>query len=159
MAEAIAAWPIAPVPPPLAGSKGLNSATTQESTPPARFVGRTPRGQLFVVVDPRVRRLVLREELDQPLSPDAVAEVRALAAVGGPHVQRIFALDPDLRAITFENIEGEEIRLRDLLPDEQRLLDACWPALAPLGLGPVPERRILRTPNGPVVLVSPPVQS
>ena len=159
MAEAIAAWPIAPVPPPPAASNSAKSATTQESTPPSRLVGRTPRGQLFVVVDPRVGRLVLHEELDQPLSPDAVAEVRALAAVGGPHVQRILALDPDLRAITFENIEGEETCLRVLLPDEQRLLDACWPALAPLGLGPVPERRVVRTPNGPIVLISPPVQS
>jgi len=121
-------------------------------------VGRTPRGQLFVVVDPRVRRLVLREELDQPLAPEAVAQVRALAAAGGPHVQRILALDPDLRAITFEAIEGEEICLRDLLPEQQRLLESCWPALAPLGLGPTPERRVLRTPNGPVVLVSPSYQ-
>jgi serine/threonine-protein kinase len=159
MAEAIAAWPIAQVPPPPAASNSAKSATTQESTPPSRLVGRTSRGQLLVAVDPRVGRLVLREELDQPLSPDAVAEVHALAAVGGPHVQRILALDPDLRAITFENIEGEEICLRDLLPDEQHLLDACWPALAPLGLGPTPERRVLRTPNGPIVLISPPVQS
>jgi eukaryotic-like serine/threonine-protein kinase len=158
MAEAISGWPIAPVPPPPAGGNSANSAMTQESTPPPHFVGRTPRGRLFAVVDPRVHRLVLREELDQPLLPDAVAQVRALAATGGPHVQRILALDPDLRAITFEAIEGEEICLRDLLPEQQRLLESCWPALAPLGLGPRPERRVLRTPNGPVVLVSPSYQ-
>ncbi len=159
MAEAISGWPIAPVPPPSAGGTRVNSATTEEDTLPPHFVGRTPRGQLFLVVDPRVHRPVLREELDQPLSPDSVAQVRALAATGGPHVQRILALDPDLRAITFENIEGAEICLRDLLPEEQRLLESCWPALAPLGLGPVPERRVLRTPNGPVVLIAPPTRS
>jgi serine/threonine-protein kinase len=158
MAEAIAAWPITSVAPPPAAGNSANSATTQESTPPPRLVGRTPRGRLFIAIDPRVRRLVLREELDQPLSPDAVAQVRALAAVGGPHVQRVLALDPDFRSITFENIEGEEIYLHNLLPDEQRLIDVCWPALAPLGLGPTPERRVLRTPNGPVVLVVPDYQ-
>jgi serine/threonine-protein kinase len=158
MAAAISGWPIAAVPPPPAGGNSANSATIQESTPPPRFVGRTPRGQLFAVVDPRVRRLVLREELDQPLLPDAVAQICALAAAGGPHVQRILALDPDLRAVTFEAIEGEEICLRDLLPEQQRLLESCWPALAALGLGPTPERRVLSTPNGPVVLVSPSYQ-
>jgi serine/threonine-protein kinase len=158
MAEAIAAWPITPVPPPPAASRNVSSAATQESTPPPRLVGRTPRGRLLMVVDPRARRPVLREELDQPLAPDAVAEVRALAAAGGPRVQRVLALDADLRAITFEAIEGEEMRLGDLPPEEQRVLDRCWPALAALGLDPVPERRVLRTPNGPIVLVAPPVQ-
>ena len=157
MAGAIAAWPVAAVLPPPPASDSAASATSQEIAS-LRLVGRTPRGQLFVVVDPRVRRLVLREELDQPLAPEAVAQVRALAAAGGPHVQRILALDPDLRAITFEAIEGEEICLRDLLPEQQRLLESCWPALAALGLGPTPERRVLRTPNGPVVLVSPSYQ-
>ena len=82
----------------------------------------------------------------------------ALAAVGGPHVQRVLALEPDLRAIAFEAIEGEELCLHDLLPDERRVLETCWPALVPLGLGLLPERRVLRTRNGPVVLVSPPIR-
>ena len=159
MAEAIAAWPTAPVPPPPASMTSANANATPESTPPPRLVGRTQRGRLFIVVDPRVRRPVLREELDQPLAPDAVAQVCALAAAGGPHVQRVLALDPDLRAITFESIEGEEMRLHALPPEERRVLDACWPALAALGLGPQPERRVLRTPSGPVVLVSPPVRN
>ena len=159
MAEEIAAWPVTPVPSPPAPTNSVNFAATQEDTPPPHLVGRTQRGRLFVVVDPRVRRRVLREELDQPLAPDALAEIRALAAVGGPHVQRILALDPNLRAVTFEAIEGEEMQLRDLLPEEQGVLDAYWPALTVLGLGPLPERRVLRTPSGPVVLVAPPVQS
>ena len=159
MAEAIAAWPTAPVPPPPASMTSAKTAATPESTPPPCLMGRTQRGRLFIVVDPRVRRPVLREELDQPLAPDAVAQVCSLAAVGGPHVQRVLALDPDLRAITFESIEGEEMRLHALPPEERRVLDACWPALAALGLDPQPERRVLRTASGPVVLVSPPVRS
>jgi hypothetical protein len=159
MAEAIFAWPTTPVPPPPAATSSARSAPTEESAPPPRLVGRTQRGRLFILIDPRIRRRVLREELDQPLAPDAVAEVCALAAAGGPHVQRILALQPDLRAITFEDIEGEEVRLGDLSPEEQRTLDLCWPALLPLGLAPSPERRVLRTPNGPIVLVAPPVQS
>ena len=158
MAEAIAAWPITPVPSPPAATSGVDSGPPQDNRPPPRLVGRTQRGRLFVVVDPRVRRPVLREELDQPLPPDAVAQVCALAAVGGPHVQRVLALEPDLRAIAFEAIEGEELCLHDLLPDERRVLETCWPALVPLGLGLLPERRVLRTRNGPVVLVSPPIR-
>jgi eukaryotic-like serine/threonine-protein kinase len=152
MAEAIRAWPVADVPAPPRVVTTVRSPKSEESPPP-RLLGHTPRGRLLLVVDPRVRRPVLREELDQPLEPAGLQQIHALAAAGGPHVQRILALDPDLRGITYESIEGEATRFEDLSPAEQRALELNWGTTPEFG--PVRGRQILRAQAGPVVLIAP----
>ena len=150
MAEAIRAWPDAPVPA-LPRTTLSPASPSADEPPPPRLLGRTPRGQLFIAMDPRVRRPVLREELDEPLTPAALEHVRALAAAGGPYVQRILTLEPDLRTITYENIEGEATRLQDLTLAERGAVETGWPSL----LGPLRDRPILRTPGGPVIWIAP----
>jgi hypothetical protein len=156
MAQAIRAWPVTAIPPPSRRMASADPATTDEPSSP-RLLGRTQRGRLFIVLDPRVHRPVLREELDQPLEPAAVEHIRTLAGAGGPHVQRILALEPDLRAIVYERIEGEETCMGALSPTERRTLAPYWAQLTALGFAPAPERRVLRTPGGPVLLIAPAV--
>jgi serine/threonine protein kinase len=157
MAEAIRGWPTSEVPAP-ARNTSPEPVSPSELQPP-RLLGCTRRGRLFVVIDPRVRRPVLREELDHALEPAEVAHVRALAGAGGPHVQRILALEPDLRAIIYEAIDGEETSFAALSPTERRTLDACWLRLTALGFDPAPECRVSRTVGGPVLLLVPEVTS
>jgi eukaryotic-like serine/threonine-protein kinase len=156
MAQAIRAWPIIKIPA-LPHQMAIAEPATTDEPPSPLLLGRTRRGRMLIVLDPRARRPVLREELDRPLEPAEVAHVRALAGAGGPHVQRILALEPDLRAIVYEKIEGEETCLGALSFTERGALDPCWPCLTALGFAPVPERRVLRAPGGPVLLVTPPV--
>ena len=85
-------------------------------------LGRTERGRLFVRRDPRVGRPVLVEEREAPLAGAELARVQALAAAGGPHVQRILALSDDRRAVIYEAIEGRVVRVEALPAADQALL-------------------------------------
>jgi len=80
--------------------------------PPAvadRAVGRSSRGTLLRREDPRLGRPVLVELLDVPAEGDALARLRAVAAAGGPHVQRLLALSDDGAMVTYEVCEGTPI--------------------------------------------------
>jgi hypothetical protein len=107
-----------------------------------------------VTTDPHVGREVLVEELDRPLAEVERARLQRLAATGGPHVQRVLALAPDGRAVVYELLAGEPTTLGALSVAHARALEPCWPALAPLGLGPAPDRRVVLTEGGPVIAVA-----
>jgi hypothetical protein len=98
--------------------------------------------------DRRTERDVVVEERSEPLDDAALAEVRRLAAAGGPHVQRVLRLEEEGRAIWYEWIPGEPRPLAALTEPERRQLAE---PLASLPAGPV--RRFVRTPAGPVLLV------
>jgi eukaryotic-like serine/threonine-protein kinase len=157
MALAISAWPAVDVPAP---ARAATAATpSEEPVAPPVFLGRSLRGRVLLVHEPRVHRQVLREELDTPLTHEETARVRALAALGGPRVQRILGLTPDLRTITYEILPGQPTRLDGLPPEQRNLLSSLWPALAPLGFPPQPERAVVQTPAGPVVVLAPDYQA
>jgi eukaryotic-like serine/threonine-protein kinase len=159
MATAVASWPsferdeharpgsIAPPESPDA------AAEPQPRHEDAREVGRTSRGRLVAALDARVGREVLLELLDEPLDDNGLDHARRLAMAGGPAVQRILALAPDGRTITYERLDGEEVPLASLPPVETARLAPLWPVLSPLGLPPLPERPVVRTAGGPVILV------
>lgn len=153
MAEAVRGWPtdvVAAVP--LGPTPAAPAPATDEQAPERRPFGRTARGALFVTRDPRVGRAVLVEELDSPLDEATGEQVRALAALGGPHVQRVLALDPAACTITYEWLEGDVYPAGELPAGERRIADQHGPAIESLGSGPV---RVVRTEGGPVVIVAP----
>jgi serine/threonine-protein kinase len=157
MALAISAWPDAPVPAPLRAT--ASPAPPEDATPSLTVLGRSHRGRMLLVHEPRVDRVVLREELDAPLTSEEIERIRALAALGGPQVQRILALTADLRTITYEVLPGQPIRLETMSPEQRTLLDPVWLPLTSLGLAPAPGQSIVLTPAGPVVVVAPPYQA
>ena len=121
-------------------------------------LGRSPDGQLFKRRDPRVGRWIVVETRDRPLDEAALAHVRAVAAAGGPHLQRVLGLSDDRRTVIYEAIEGPAVALDALTPAEREALDA---SLADLhgadtdGPALVATVRVARTPGGPVLLVAP----
>ncbi len=157
MAQAISAWPEAPVPA-LPGATSIPGPVRDVPAQPT-LLGRSPRGRVLRVHDPRVQREVLQEELDAPLTPEQTEQVRSLAALGGPQVQRILALSPDLRVITYEIVAGPTARLDSLPAEQQMLLEPCWTRLSPLGFPPRPERGIVLSAAGPVVELAPAYQA
>jgi tetratricopeptide (TPR) repeat protein len=121
-------------------------------------IGRSAEGRLVLRRHPRVGRLVLVEERDAPLDETGVDQLRALAAAGGPHVQRVLALSEDQRVVTYETIEGAVTTLEAIAPDERDALAAALRALHAPGteaLALVPGARVARTAGGPVILVAP----
>jgi hypothetical protein len=154
MAEAIAAWPAGDATaaatvhaPPLETEV---SPTTTAST--AVSVGRSAAGGLFRQDDARLGRPVLVELREHPVEGPALERLRAVAALGGPFVQRVLALSDDGRAVTYEFLAGPRQSL-DTLPaglatalaeTHRRLVDA----------GQLPEDRdaeVILTPTGPVL--------
>jgi eukaryotic-like serine/threonine-protein kinase len=158
MAEAVRAWPEHGGPPavsrPGAATARIAPEAAVEPPPPVREVlGRTERGRLVSTENPRVGRRVLIEELDQELDEGGRERLRGLARAGGPHVQRILAVDADGRAVVYEALDGEEVSTAALTPKEARALAPAWAALADAGFGPSPDLRVVRTAGGPVILV------
>jgi serine/threonine-protein kinase len=157
MAEAIAAWPQDPRPGARpAGPAEPAIASAASATPaPREELGRTERGRLYATTDPRVGRPVLVEELDRPLDEVGRERLRVLAAAGGPRVQRVLALHEGAGAstIVYEALAGEVLPLAALDGAERGALAPVWPALAGAGLDAGPERRVVRTDAGPVILV------
>jgi serine/threonine-protein kinase len=160
MASAVAAWPVEAVAgvddrPPLAPASALGAQPLAETAGAEgdgavseRELWRTDDRRVVLRGDRRTARDVLVEERRQPLDEAALAEVRRLAAAGGPHVQRVLRLDEEERAIWYESIPGEPRPLAALTEPERRQLAE---PLASLPAGPV--RRFVRTPAGPVLLV------
>jgi len=79
-------------------------------------LGRSGNGLLFASDDPRLGRPVLLEKRDAPVTGAALEQLRAVAALGGPFVQRTLALGDDDSTITYERIDGPRHRLQTLAP-------------------------------------------
>jgi eukaryotic-like serine/threonine-protein kinase len=151
MAEAVAAWPIegaAFEPPPSATAPAV--AAPEATPPPERELWRSPEARLVLRHDPRTARDVLVEEHAAPLGGPALADLRATAAAGGPHVQRVLQLSDDRRAVSYEVVPGDPQPLAALTPSERATLGAT---LARLPAARV--RGVALTAAGPVVLVAP----
>jgi hypothetical protein len=155
MAEAIQRWP-AFDPPPVASPvlAGVAPVVAPAAPVPAEQpLGRTARGELVLSADARVGRQVLHERLDHPLDQPGRDQVQRLAAAGGPRVQRILALVPTGDRITYECLVGERRPLAALAPAEAALLESSWAFLTAAGFPPGPERVVMRTDGGPVILL------
>jgi xanthine/CO dehydrogenase XdhC/CoxF family maturation factor len=104
---------------------------------------------------------VLVELLDVPAEGDALARLRAVAAAGGPHVQRLLALSDDGAMVTYEVCEGTTVdraRLAAMdaataaaLEDAERAVTAV--RLGDLADTPPRSPLVVQTPGGAVVLV------
>jgi hypothetical protein len=122
----------------------------------ARELARTSDGRLFLQEDPRVGRAVLLELRDHPIDDEQLTQLRAVAASGGPQVQRMLALSPDRRTITYEAITGPALALGALAPADRALLQPSAAALAAAGLD-AEALQVVRTDGGLVLLVAPPL--
>ena len=152
MAEAVLAWPVNLVAAPIgrADRSRARAAADPTATPADRELGRTPDGRLVLRHDPRTGREVLVEEREVPLAGAALDELRAIAAAGGPHVQRVLALSPDRRAIAYEIPEGPPEPITALPAAERAGLAAVFAALPP-GRA----THVIRTAAGPVLWIAP----
>jgi serine/threonine-protein kinase len=158
MAEAVERWPDFDRPArPTPSRVPPRPASRADQTPAEQPLGQTARGWLVLAADARVGRQVLHERLDQPLDEEGWRRMHLLAAAGGPRVQRILALAASGDTITYEWLAGEQRPLAALPPAETALLAACWPLLAPLGFPEEPERQVVRTDGGPVILLVAPL--
>jgi len=127
MAEAVARWPTS------SRATSPRSSQLEYEAPPAAPANRaTPWrgppddgdrevplgpsrfGQLFRQEDERLGRPVLVERRDNPVEGAALARLRALAAAGGPLVQRVLALSEDGRTVSYELVPGPRAPLASL---------------------------------------------
>jgi serine/threonine-protein kinase len=151
MAEAVVAWPIEGAAYELpAPATAPAQAETPPVTTPERELGHTDEARLVLRYDPRSAREVLIEERVAALEDDALGELRATAAAGGPQVQRVLRLSDDRRAIWYEPVAGDPQPFEALTPSERAAL-----AAAVARLPAARARRFVRTSDGPVVLVAP----
>jgi serine/threonine protein kinase len=127
-------------------------------------LGRTERGILLLTRDARVGRPVLVERRETPVEGAELTRVQALAAAGGPTVQRILALSDDRRSVIYEAVDGPVVTLEALAPDDQAALAATLAALPSIALPSIDQRpapaspRIALTAGGPVILIAPDYQ-
>ncbi len=127
MAAVVRAWPTEPLPDAAArdaAGSGPTHADTGDSAGPEIELGRTAAGRLLRRRDPRVGRWIVVEERDAPLDEPALAELRAVAAAGGPHLQRVLGISDDRRSVVYEAI-GEadtpaNVARVDALPAPER---------------------------------------
>jgi eukaryotic-like serine/threonine-protein kinase len=152
MAEAVLAWPVDLVAAPLGrpGRERSRPVASPTATPADRELARTPDGRLVLRHDPRTGRDMLVEERETPLAGAALDALRALAAAGGPRVQRVLALSPDRRAIFYEIPEGQREPLAALVDAERAMLAEAFAALPPGRT-----THFIRTTAGPVLWIAP----
>jgi serine/threonine-protein kinase len=105
--------------------------------------------------DRRSARDVLVEERAAPLTDDELAELRRVAAAGGPYAQRVLRLSDDRTQIWYEALSGDPQPLEALTAEERAQVSAARASLPPGAA-----RAFVRTPGGPVLLfVMPPIPS
>ena len=101
-----------------------------EQRPRRAELGSTTEGRLVRRHDPRLGRPVLIEHRRVPVEGRALERLRALAALGGPHVQRILALSEDARTVTYEDLPGPRQPLASLAPELAARLTPLADAIA-----------------------------
>ena len=176
MWEAVRQWPTESLPraaprapvmvvPERADAGDRADQATGEARAPERDIplGRSAAGALFERADPRLGRRVLVERRDSPLAHEALGRLRALAALGGPHVQRVLSLSDDdgPAVVIYELIDGPRrpfaevassaafpSRVREALRRAHDALRAVE-AGAPAGT----TREVVLTSGGPVLRV------
>ena len=123
-------------------------------------LGRSANGLLFASDDPRLGRPVLLERRDTPVTGAALERLRAVAALGGPFVQRTLALDDDDSTVTYERIEGARHRLATLAPllatlpvEDAAALTRAHAALVALGAISPAAVEVVSSAGGPVLQV------
>jgi serine/threonine-protein kinase len=167
MAALVRAWPTEP----LAGAAARDPAgsgpairTDAGDTDGVEIdLGRSATGRLLRRRDPRVGRWIVVEERDAPLEEPALAELRAVAAAGGPYLQRVLGISDDRRSVVYEAIVEADtpanvVRIDALPAAERAALAAALAGLHAAGAGAMAQRpgmRAARTEGGWVVLVAP----
>ena len=153
-AAALVAQPFTPAPAPAVS--GADAPGMVSEVP----LGRSAHGLLFARDDPRLGRPVLLERWDVPLAGDALERVRAVAALGGPFVQRTLALGDDDLTVTYERIEGPRQRLAALAPllaklpgEHAAALTRAHAALVALGAIAPGAVEVVWSAGGPVLQV------
>lgn len=149
MAAAVAAWPAddtspAPIEKPVPAAAPAQTDVVDDE---ACELGTTALGRLLRRRDARTGRLVLVEQLDEPLDEGALADLRHRAAAGGPHVQRVLRVSDDKREIWYELISGEPHPAAAATTTERAALGS---AAATFAL-----THFARTEGGPVWIVAP----
>ncbi|HVZ72625.1 MAG TPA: serine/threonine-protein kinase, partial [Polyangia bacterium] len=109
MAAAVAAWPTEEIARTVRAERAAIATATDDDAPADRDLGATSGGRLSVRWDPRTARDVLVEVRDEPLDDAALDEIRRLAALGAPDVQRVLRVSADRRQIWYEVVEGDGI--------------------------------------------------
>ena len=150
MAAALAAWPTnGASPTTLTRVPAALVEAPREPDDAGREIGRTTAGRLLLRRDPRTARVVLVEERAEPIDDATLAELRRVAAAGGPHVQRVLRLDDERREIWYEPLEGDAVPFSDATQTEHTILATARAALD------LVLTHFARTPAGPVWLVAP----
>jgi len=171
MAEAVARWPttsragaaaLAGRAAPAVAPEGI---APRPSSPPSAEqdkddrdvpLGPSRAGQLFRHEDERLGRPVLVERRDDAVEGAALARLRALAAAGGPFVQRVLALSDDGRTVTYELVPGPRAPF-PTLPTAlaHRLRAAAEAVIAARGAeGETGELEVILSVGGPVIQVT-----
>ncbi len=161
MANAIRNWPTDPIDmSPSLPASGDTPTTDPVSrvTPPAPaldvLLGRTRYGMLFRRDDPHLGRPVLVEIREESVEGEALTALQALAAAGGPHVQRVLALSDDGRTVTYEPCDGVVVALSDLSGSEAGAAAQAEAALRAAGVpASASPRRVAMMAGGPVLLI------
>ena len=173
MAEAVARWPTTPrLGSPRAADAGGAAApgetTAEVATRPSPAaaadqaesdrdvpLGPSRAGQLFHHEDERLGRPVLVERRDGAVEGPSLARLRALAAAGGPLVQRVLALSDDGRTVTYELVPGPRASFATLPTAlAGRLRAAAEAVSAARGVEGRPgELEVILSVGGPVIQV------
>ena len=167
MATVVRAWPTEALPASaVRDAAALGPAVRAETgdTDSAEVeLGRSADGRLIRRRDPRVGRWILVEERDAPLDDASLAQLRAVAAAGGPHLQRVLGISDDRRAVVYEAIAeadapADVVRVDSLPASDRAALAAALAGVHAPGAGALalaPGARAARTAGGWVVLVAP----
>ena len=134
---------------------GEPAATNEEGAGGDVPFGPSRSGRLFRHEDERLGRPVLVERRESPVEGSALARLRALAAAGGPLVQRVLALSEDGRTVTYELISGARAPFAGLPPAlAHRLRAAADAVTAARGNEEGPEAlEVILSVGGPVIQV------
>jgi serine/threonine protein kinase len=160
MAQAVRAWPSETIGAPTASAAIATSVRRREvdeslPTVPDVPLGHSAHGQLFRRDDPQLGRPVLVELRDHPVEGPSLVVLQALAAAGGPHVQRVLAVSDDGRTVTYELCCGPDVAASsDKASELHAAVEAVQSAHAADADGPaVSQPRIVLSSGSPVVLV------
>jgi tetratricopeptide (TPR) repeat protein len=159
MSAAIWSWPV------VDSSLSVSAGTTcgvsgAKSDTPASIpdvpLGRSAAGLLWKREHQALGRAVLVEIRSEAVEGEALMALQALAAAGGPYVQRVLALSDDAREVTYELLEGREVdlsQISDLAPAALPALAEAERALTFGGERGSTPARVVLTSGGPVLMI------